>query len=50
VSASVLGWVAVTWLGFGEPALFALVAAAGAAFGALIVASMLLGAWNHGTT
>jgi hypothetical protein len=46
----VLGWVAVAWLRFGGPALFALVAAAGAAFGTLIVASMLLGVWNHGTT
>jgi Na+-driven multidrug efflux pump len=50
VIAALFGWLAVAWLGFGEPALFALVAAAAAAFGAVNAASMLLGAWGRGTT
>ena len=50
VLAALFGWVAVAWLGFGEPALFALVAAAAAAFGAVNAASMLWGAWGTGSS
>ncbi len=48
VIAALFGWLAVAWLGFAEPALFALVAAAAVAFGAINAASMLLGAWDRG--
>jgi Na+-driven multidrug efflux pump len=48
VIAALFGWLGVAWLGFGEPALFALVAVAAAAFGAVNAASMLLGAWGRG--
>ena len=44
--AALFGWVAVAWLGFGTRALFALVAFAGAAFGAVNAATMLMGAWS----
>jgi putative MATE family efflux protein len=44
--AALFGWVAVAQLGFGTPALFALVALAAAAFGAINAVTMLLGAWG----
>ncbi len=45
--AAVFGWFAVAWLGFAAPALFALVAAAAVAFGAINAATMFWGAWER---
>jgi putative MATE family efflux protein len=46
VIAALFGWVAVAQLGFGTPALFALVAFSAVAFGAINVVTMLLDAWR----
>jgi Na+-driven multidrug efflux pump len=43
---AVFGWFAVARLGFSAPALFAVVAVAAVAFGAINAGAMLLGAWG----
>src|SRR5260370_35009558 len=50
VIAALFGWLGVAWLGFGEPALVALVPVAAAAFGAVNAAGMLRGAWGRGSS
>ena len=44
--AAVLGWIAVAWFGFGQAALFALVAAAALAFGGLVALATRLQSWG----
>ena len=44
--AAVFGWAAVAWLGFGERALFALVAVAGAAYGGWVALATYLQSWG----
>ena len=44
--AAVLGWMTVAWFGFGEPALFVLVAAAAVAFGGLVALATRLQPWS----
>jgi Na+-driven multidrug efflux pump len=44
--AAVFGWAAVAWLGFGERALFALVAVAAAAYGGWVALATYFQSWS----
>ena len=47
VIAAVVGWAAVAWFDFGEPALFALVAVAAVAFGGLVALATRFQSWGR---
>jgi hypothetical protein len=44
--AAVLGWMTVAWFGFGEPALFVMVAVGAVAFGGLVALATRLQPWS----
>ena len=44
--AAVLGWMTVAWFGFGEPALFVMVAVGAVAFGGLVALATRLQPWG----
>lgn len=47
IIAAFVGWLAVAWYGVGLSTLFLIVGCASVTYGAIVAATMLLGAWGH---